>query len=97
MGVKSDDVSAGGMSFVDRFETIDLSRWDWRGSFMLGGHGSDAYMALPDASHLQRGADGLTMIMNDRPCATNKSACCCSGGFCFPEVAYSSAGSCDPP
>ena len=89
MGVKSDDVSAGGMSFVDRFETINWTRWDWRGSFMLGGHGSDAYMALPDASHLQRGADGLTMIMNDLPCATNKSACCCSGKHTIPCVQQS--------
>ena len=42
-------------------------------------------MALPDA-HLQRGADGLTMIMNDLPCATNKSACCCSGKHTIPCV-----------
>ena len=83
--------AAGGGSFVDRFETIDWGRWDYRGSFMLGGHGSDAYIALRDDEHLSHGAGGLTMTMNDQPCASNASACCCSGEQTIPCVQNFSA------
>eukprot|EP01047_Picozoa_sp_COSAG01_P053466 COSAG01_NODE_5735_length_4074_cov_84.123961_3_plen_587_part_01 len=68
---------APGGSFVERFVALDSARWDWRGSFMLGGHGHDAYMARPD--HLGFGPGGLTMRMDEEPCAGNASACCCAG------------------
>lgn len=64
-------------SFVERFAALDSDRWDWRGSYMLGGHGHDAYMARPD--HLTYGRDGLTIRMDSTPCAANTSACCCAG------------------